>query len=68
MTSKFEKYKELYEERAAIREHEGKQSGAEAEKNAYAEIRRQILEQENVREPQTYGLLIRFERELKPKN
>lgn len=42
-----EKFKEMFDERSAIREFDGNQSRDEAERNAMAEIRRKV-DQEKV--------------------
>ena len=63
----YEYYKELYEERAAIRQYDAGFPQQEAERKALWEIKVMYLDDNNLSfsRDKTYGYLIRLEKELK---
>lgn len=62
-----EKYKELYEERAAIMEYDGGLPREEAEKRSLQEVKWLWIEEENInlKRMESYQLIRKFEIEMK---
>lgn len=61
-----EKYKELYEERAGIIEHDGGVERKKAEEQAATQVKWIYIEDEqlDLKDPKTYQKLRKFEQEL----
>jgi len=69
MINNFEKYKELFEERAGIIENDGVPK-IEAEKKAWLQIKYQYIEENklDLKKQESYNELVRLERQLLTNN